>query len=591
MDVIGRTVHLRRAGSGYMGLCPFHNEKTPSFSVSESRQLFHCFGCGAGGDVITFYERLYNLNFLEAAEKLAGEYGIEWSPGGGYDAESRKKVYYEINQAAARHYYQQIRVPGNPALAYMEGRGIELPAIKAFGIGYADDSGRGLTAALEQQGLSLEKAAEVGLVKKTDSGWRDMFYSRVMFPIVNTRGKVIAFGGRVLTGNPRFKYLNSPETPVFRKGESLYAVNLTKDAMVKSGMGILVEGYMDVVSLYQYGFANATAAMGTALTSSQARMLSRYAETVVLAYDADDAGVAAALKNMDIVQDAGLTGKVVMLGGAKDPDEYVQRFGKDAFAQAVAEAVPFMAFKFIQIAKELGLTAGAGGLTDADGAPAGGEQSLEYLKKAAAALSEASRRRRISPVETDYYIQKLARDTGISEAAIRREVEGDGVRVPGAGAPGRAGQASSKQTAGAGRNEALQKLFLRLMLHSGQIAAAGREYGRVFTSPALLRIYEEICVLCAETDGGEIDTGKLEEALEEPERAALAEILAQTKLAEDTDLQFRELCLRIEREELEARARELNELLGEKDVDASVKERIMAELRDLRGRINKIKEG
>jgi DNA primase len=584
VDVIGRTVHLKRTGSGYVGLCPFHNEKTPSFSVSESRQSFHCFGCGASGDVISFYEKLHNLNFMEASEKLAGEYGIEWKPGGDTDRESKKSIYYAINKAAARFFYDAIRKPKNPALSYMADRGVFPETIKTFGIGYADNRENSLVEYLREQNLPLEKAQELGLLVKRQSGeYRDMFLNRVMFPIINTREKVIAFGGRDLTGNARAKYLNSPESLLFHKRENLYALNLVKDAMVKGNTGILVEGYMDVVSLFQNGFRNVTAALGTALTSAQARMLKRYVETMVLAYDMDSAGVAATLRSIDVIRDVGLSGRVLSLKGAKDPDEYVQKNGQDELSRALAEAIPFMDFKLMRIAENYEHADEQGNLVLDE------EARVAFLRDAVTAIREDVRMQRVGPVEVDFYIKKMARDTSISAEAIHEEIYGKqigmGKNVPVARTGKKVSSVQKMKDI-----EATERLLIRLSLHSAKIAEQVGELQYLFQTPLYREIFETILEAAKEADGGEIDRDRMEERLEDPERSTIAEIMQNVKLAEDTEVQFHEVETGIKRRALEASARELNELLSDPEIGEDVKERVMRELREVRMKINALRE-
>ncbi|MBO5666783.1 MAG: DNA primase, partial [Firmicutes bacterium] len=325
VDVIGQHVALKRAGSNYKGLCPFHGEKTPSFVVSEQKQIFTCFGCGASGDVIEFTKRYYNLDFQEAVEKLANQYGIEIRKLGGGDSQ-KKEAMYELNRKAARFYLDAFRKNPNPALQYMFKRGLDAKTLTQFGIGFADEKWDSLYNYLISEGADVNMLMEMGLVSQSKGKYYDKFRNRVMFPIINTRGKVIGFGGRVLDdGTP--KYLNSPESSIFLKKMNLFGLNLTRQDINKKDCAILVEGYMDVISLYQAGVRNVSASLGTALTEQQAAMLKRYTKNVILCYESDSAGRAAALRGMDILRAAGCNVKVMHVTDGKDPDEFVKKNG------------------------------------------------------------------------------------------------------------------------------------------------------------------------------------------------------------------------------------------------------------------------
>ena len=264
LDVVGQVVDMKRTGANYKGLCPFHQEKTPSFYVSESRQYFTCFGCGASGDVISFVEKYYNMEFPEAVEKLADQYGIELKKSGGGEDRSE---YYEINRLAAKFFYESFTGKPNRGYSYMKNRGITPRILKKFGIGYADEQWDSLYQYLRSQNVPEDKMEELGLISRGRNGkYYDRFRSRVMFPIINTGGKVIGFGGRAISSEDNPKYLNSPESRVFQKKNNLYALNTARQAGGKEGYIILVEGYMDAISLYQSGIHNVAASLGTALT-------------------------------------------------------------------------------------------------------------------------------------------------------------------------------------------------------------------------------------------------------------------------------------------------------------------------------------
>ncbi len=399
VDVIGRTVQLKRAGANYKGLCPFHNEKTPSFIVSPQKQIFTCFGgCGASGDVVGFVKRYYNLDFNEAVEKLANEYGIAIKKNTYND---HREKYYEVNREAARFFYRNLTEGKNPGYSYFQGRGIEDRTIKKFGLGYAPDSWDALYNHFKEKGTDEKILVELGLLSEKDGRYYDKFRNRVIFPIINTAGKVIGFGGRALDNEAMPKYLNSPENTVFQKKNNLYALNITRQDVGKEGMAIIVEGYMDVISLYQNGVRNVAASLGTALTENQAKLVNRYTKNVVLSYDADAAGQKAALRGIEVLRGENCKVKVLHVTDGKDPDEYIKKNGREAFMELVAGAMPYTDYK-IQAAKR-GLD-----LSTEEG-------KIDYMKAISEILHE------LGPVEKDIYIKKISKDVGISEGAIRME--------------------------------------------------------------------------------------------------------------------------------------------------------------------------
>ncbi len=342
VDVVGRVVSLKKAGSNYKGICPFHNEKTPSFVVSETKQIYTCFGCGATGDVINFVERYYALDFKGAVEMLAKEYGISLE--GAFRGGKDKDEYYEINRQAARFFFKALRERANPGYTYMKKRGITEETMNKFGIGYADGNWTSLLDFFKEKGVAEDKLMHLGLISRSGGKYFDKFRSRVIFPIINTAGKVIGFGGRIIDdGEP--KYLNSQESSVFQKKNNLYGLNLSKKSVSDEDRIILVEGYMDVVSLYQSGVRNVSASLGTALTENQARLIKRYTKNVILSYDADNAGQNAAFRGLDILYQEGLKARVLRVTDGKDPDEFVKKNGKKAFTELVKNAVPYGDFK------------------------------------------------------------------------------------------------------------------------------------------------------------------------------------------------------------------------------------------------------
>ena len=348
VDVVSQYVRLTRRGSTYFGLCPFHNEKTPSFSVTPGKQMYYCFGCGAGGNVYNFIMEYENYTFGEALKHLADRAGVEL-PKIEYSREVREKAeqraeLLEINKQAAQYYYYQLRTEGGKiGYQYFSGRGLSEETMRKFGLGYSDKFGGGLYTFLKSKGYSDERLRESGLFNVDERhGMYDKFWNRVIFPIMDVNNRVIGFGGRVM-GDGKQKYLNSPETKIFDKSRNLYGLNIARTTRKK--YLILCEGYMDVISMHQAGFTNAVASLGTALTSGHASLLKRYTQEVLLLYDSDEAGIRAALRGIPILRDAGVSSRVVNLKPYKDPDEFIKNMGAEAFEERLGQASDSFMFR------------------------------------------------------------------------------------------------------------------------------------------------------------------------------------------------------------------------------------------------------
>lgn len=355
VDVVGSYVKIQKKGSSYFGLCPFHNEKSPSFSVSGHKQIYYCFGCGAGGNVISFVMNYENFTFPEAVKYLADRAGIKL-PEVEFNQEakekqSRKAKLLEINKEAAKYFYYQLRAErGQIGYRYFLERGLSDETMKKFGLGYAVKSSNDLTRYLQSKGYSDELLAEAGIAAFDERyGMHDKFWNRVMFPIQDINHKVIGFGGRVMgEGTP--KYLNSPETPIFDKSRNLYGLNFARTS--RAGNFILCEGYMDVIAMHQAGFTQAVASLGTAFTSGQANLIRRYTDEVLLSYDSDGAGTKAALRALEILKEAGLTGKIINLEPYKDPDEFMKNLGKEAFEERIRKAENSFLFRIRMLKRD-----------------------------------------------------------------------------------------------------------------------------------------------------------------------------------------------------------------------------------------------
>ena len=348
VDVVSQYVKLTRKGSSYFGLCPFHNEKTPSFSVTPGKQMYYCFGCGAGGNVFNFIMEYENYTFGEALKHLADRAGVEL-PKIEYSREVREKAQeraelLEINKQAAQYFYYQLRTEkGAQGYQYLTGRGLSEETMRKFGLGYSDKFGGGLYQFLKSKGYSDDRLRESGLFNVDERhGMYDKFWNRVIFPIMDVNNRVIGFGGRVM-GDGKPKYLNSPETKIFDKSRNLYGLNVARTTRRK--YLILCEGYMDVISMHQAGFTNAVASLGTALTSGHASLLKRYTQEVLLLYDSDEAGVRAALRAIPILREAGVNSRVVNLRPYKDPDEFIKNLGAEAFEERLEQASDSFMFR------------------------------------------------------------------------------------------------------------------------------------------------------------------------------------------------------------------------------------------------------
>nr|WP_296158508.1 DNA primase [uncultured Blautia sp.] len=348
VDVVSQYVKLTRKGSSYFGLCPFHNEKTPSFSVTPGKQMYYCFGCGAGGNVFNFIMEYENYTFGEALKHLADRAGVEL-PQIEYSKEVKEKAQQkaellEINKQAAQYFYYQLRTEkGRQGLQYLTGRGLSEETMRKFGLGYSDKFSDGLYRYLKGKGYKDDRLRESGLFNVDERhGMYDKFWNRVIFPIMDVNNRVIGFGGRVM-GDGKPKYLNSPETKIFDKSRNLYGLNIARTTRKK--YLILCEGYMDVISMHQAGFTNAVASLGTALTSGHASLLKRYTQEVLLLYDSDEAGIRAALRGIPILREAGVNSRVVNLKPYKDPDEFIKNMGAEAFEERLSQASDSFMFR------------------------------------------------------------------------------------------------------------------------------------------------------------------------------------------------------------------------------------------------------
>lgn len=411
VDIISGYVKLQKKGSNYFGLCPFHHEKSPSFSVSQSKQMYHCFGCGVSGNVFTFVMEYENYTFREAVELLADRSGVklpkmEYSKEAKAQADLRAAL-LEINKLAANYFYYQLKQPqGQQGYQYLTGRGLTEQTIRRFGLGYSNKTSGDLYQFLKSRGYEDGILKETGLVTIEERGARDKFWNRVMFPIMDVNNRVIGFGGRVM-GDGEPKYLNSPETKLFDKSRNLYGLNYAR--LSREKFILLCEGYMDVIAMHQAGFSNAVASLGTAFTSQHAALLKRYTDQVILTYDSDGAGVKAALRAIPILKSVGMSVRVLNMRPYKDPDEFIKNLGPEAFRQRIEEARNSFLFEIDTIRQQY---------------------SMEDPEQKTAFYNETARKLLEFPeaLERDNYIQAVAREYFINYEDLKRLVNQMGSR-------------------------------------------------------------------------------------------------------------------------------------------------------------------
>ena len=406
-EVIGQYVQLRRRGRTLSGLCPFHNEKTPSFVVYPDTQSFYCFGCGAAGDVINFVRKYNNLGYVESVKQLASRVGMPLPEEEDKEARARQRL-LEINRCAARYFYEQLNAKTPEAAQarryWKEKRGLSDAAIRRFGLGYAPEDFGGLLHYLKRRGFSEGELEHSGLVKRSAKGnLYDIFRHRVMVPIIDVRGSIIAFGGRVLDDS-KPKYINSPETMVYHKSRTLFALNIAKKSTSKRY--ILCEGYMDVISMHEAGFDTAVCACGTALTAEQVKLLSEYADEVILSYDSDEAGQKATERSLGLFANSPVKVSVLSYQGAKDPDEFIKKYGRERFDMLLNGTANPTEFQLKKAKAKYDLRSDDG--------------RLNYIREAIDILTGHS----VTPTARDVYAGRLAEETGVSKQAIVSQMQG-----------------------------------------------------------------------------------------------------------------------------------------------------------------------
>ena len=545
VDVISQYVKLTRKGSSYFGLCPFHNEKTPSFSVTPSKQMYYCFGCGAGGNVYNFIMEYENYSFGEALSHLAGRAGVEL-PKIEYSREAREKAeqraaLLEINKLAAQYFYYQLRrESGKTAYGYLLGRGLSEETIRKFGLGYSDKYSDDLYKYLKSKGYSDDLLRESGLFNVDERrGMYDKFWNRVIFPIMDVNNRVIGFGGRVM-GDGKPKYLNSPETKIFDKSRNLYGLNVARTT--RKNYLILCEGYMDVIAMHQAGFTNAVASLGTALTSGHASLVKRYTKEVLLLYDSDGAGVRAALRAIPILREAGVTSRVVSLKPWKDPDEFIKNEGAEAFEERLNQAMDSFMFR-VHIAEQ----------DFAMDAPQGQNQFFERCAEMLLELSDE--------LERNLYIEAIVKEYGrygVGTEDIRKRVNTLAMKgtpaekriQPKSGTPENRKKESAADKA--------QKLMLTWLVNYPGIFEQVEKY--ISPSDFVVPLYKQVAeMLFEQHKEGETNPGKLLNAFtdseEQREVASLFNATIHLENEGEQQRAFSDALLRIKEESLKEKNR------------------------------------
>ena len=514
VDLISGYVKLQRRGSSYFGLCPFHNEKSPSFSVSPGKQMYYCFGCGAGGNVFTFLMEYENYSFPEAVKVLADRAGVDL-PEMEYSQEAKrardeKNAVFEVNREAAKYYYYLLRTKeGSLGMEYLKKRGLTQETMQRFGLGYAGRFSDGLYRYLKKKGISDELLKKSGLMQVNEKqGMYDKFWNRVMFPIMDLNGKVVGFGGRVM-GDGKPKYLNSPETVIFDKSRNLYGLNFARSSRKKQLL--VCEGYMDVISLHQAGFTNAVASLGTALTSQHASLLKRYTDEVVLTYDSDEAGIRAALRAVPLLKEAGVTARVLHMDPYKDPDEFIKALGAEAFQERIDQAENSFMFEISILEKGFDM-----------GDP---EEKTKFFQAVARRISEFE-----LEIERENYIEAITGKYQISFQGLRKMVMNWLMQgVPKTREAAKPGNRREKED---GIRKSQRLILTWLAEHPG-IYSAVKQYIRPedFSD----EMYQKAAQLLFEQlDKGEVNPARILSAFENPEEQRQAAALFNTDIPVET---------------------------------------------------------
>ena len=576
VDIISQYVHLKRSGRNYFGLCPFHNEKSPSFSVSPDKQIFHCFGCGVGGNVFTFLTKIEGINFVEAVQMLAERSNVQLPALDNNRDEAKeilKSKVYKVNEFTSNFYHENLYKPESKiAQEYIKRRKLTNQTLKAFKIGF---SGRfdELYKALKQQGFDDKEILESGLVNKNDRGqYIDRYRNRLMFPICDARGRTIGFGGRVLDDS-KPKYINTNENIVYSKSRNLFGLNVAKKGDIRKRI-LIVEGYMDVISLYQRGITNVVAPLGTALTQQQGWLLRKNSEQIILSFDSDEAGLKAKLRALDILQDMGCDIRVLQMDGAKDPDEYIIKYGNARFNNLIEKSLSVIEFKVKVLKQQLNLE--------------NTNDKIKFLNEIAKLISKVE-----NTMEREVYIEKIAKEYEISKEAIYAEVNkliydlNKNEKILEKTKPTvKHSKEKIKEVSKATKRKENTVIAL-LLLGDLNIYNIIRENIKItdFKDEVNKKIVEK---LYEEFEKGNSNINSIIDTLEEKEQNHITAIMADDYELDDIEKAIDDIMQSYEKEKLNDRKFEILELL-DSEIDKEKKKQLEKELNDIIIKLSKIK--
>ncbi len=575
VDIISQYVHLKRSGRNFFGLCPFHNEKSPSFSVSPDKQIFHCFGCGAGGNVFTFLTKIEGINFIEAVQSLAARSNIQLPTlenNGDSAKEILKSKVYKVNEFTANYYHQNLYKPESKiAQEYIKKRKLTNETLQSFQIGFSGKFDE-LYQELKKQGFEEPEILESGLVNKNERGqYIDRYRNRLMFPICDARGKVIAFGGRVLDDS-KPKYINSPENVVYSKGRNLFGLNVAKKGDIKQLL--IVEGYMDVISLHQRGITNVVAPLGTALTGQQGWLLRKNTEKIILSFDSDEAGLMAKMRALDVLQNMGCDIRILQMEGAKDPDEYIIKYGKARFDNLIEKALSIIEFKVKILKRNLNLEV----VND----------KIKFLNEIAKLIAKLD-----NTMEREVYIEKIAKEYEVSKEAIYAEVSKLSyaanksekvLEKPKPVITNRKQEEKEVSAAIKRRENTVLSILLTGDINIFQIikqTISIEDFKSSTNKKIAQKLYEEL-------EKGNSNINSIIDNLEEKEQSHITEIMAEDYGIDDTEKAIDDIIQSYEKDKLNNRKFEILEQL-ESDLEEDQRKKLEKDLSDIIIRLAKMK--
>lgn len=575
VDIISQYVHLKRSGRNYFGLCPFHSEKSPSFSVSPDKQIFHCFGCNVGGNVFSFISKIEGINFIEAVQMLAERANVQLptiQDSGDMIKEQLKSKVYKVNEFTAEYYHQNLYKPeAKIAQEYVKKRQLSNETLKSFKIGFSGKFDE-LYKELKKQGFEEKEILESGLVNKNEKGqYIDRYRNRLIFPICDTRGRVIAFGGRVLDDS-KPKYINSPENIVYSKGRNLFGLNVAKKYNIKDIL--VVEGYMDVISLHQRGITNVVAPLGTALTEQQGWLLRKNSERIILSFDSDEAGLQAKLRALEILQNMGCDIRILQMEGAKDPDEYIIKYGNARFQKLIEKAISVIEFKVKILKKDLNIE--------------NTNDKIKFLNEIAKLISKVD-----NTIEREVYIENIAKQYNISKESIYAEVN----KLTYKNAKSEKILEKSKPVITAKKNEEKtisEKIKKRentiiSILLNGNLSVFEIIKKNIDINDFKYEVNKKIAEkLYEEFEKGNSNINAIIDNLNENEQNHITQIMAEDYEIQDLEKAIDDIMQSYEKEKLNNRKYEILQIL-EQDLNQEKKQNLEKELSDIIIKLSKIK--